>query len=402
MLETSEAKMAAVDGIGSTKEPAENTNQDGFVTPEKQEVTLETADAQPEELEYDSDSDRELDLELNRKLRDGYQFGHLKSVEERKLKARRLAIQSHLYSQLVEDRIKELEKKIQAILNMPEPETLMTDEDILKPLPHDLSIHRMTWKQFSAPVDVPESMIRRVKWFHGLEVDGVSKNVIETLVEDPRKAYQPSWSSENKSALQVDPSSYTPYQLRFRSPMMLKLLERITQQKVMIGPHKHQILLFRPFKLLVAYSDEILSFLKQLENNFDGQESGNSDVQASHSTSDDPRSCSEQDGSYEASQKNTDGSNHNEAQTSHSADLEDDSDSQSTKEDDLIAETETKEALLHMRVLKELLTVDLGRMVELREGIDSGKARMVAFPDLWHVFRHGQEVLTPNQKQRQL
>jgi hypothetical protein len=66
--------------------------------------------------------------------------------------------------------------------------------------------------------------------------------------------------------------------------------------------------------------------------------------------------------------------------------------------DDLNAQTETPEALPHMRLLNELLTNDLGRALKLRQGVETGTARTVFFPDLWHVFRYGQEVRSSGSK----
>lgn len=55
-----------------------------------------------------------------------------------------------------------------------------------------------------------------------------------------------------------------------------------------------------------------------------------------------------------------------------------------------------------MKLLKELLDTDLDRTVQLREGIETGKPKMVAFGDLWHVFRYGQEVRSAGPKHVQL
>ena len=72
------------------------------------------------------------------------------------------------------------------------------------------------------------------------------------------------------------------------------------------------------------------------------------------------------------------------------------------KEDDIDAQTETHEALLHMRLLKQLLTNDLGAALKLRQGVEAGTARKVSFPDLWHVFRYGQEVRSSGSQKTQL
>ena len=136
----------------------------------------------------------------------------------------------------------------------------------MNPLPHHASIKHMSWTAFSATVEVPEFMLARKKWIHGLEVDSVRKNVIEILIEEPQVSNAPSWGNRNEVITEIDPALYVPWRLRIRSPLMLKLLERITEQKVTIGVHKHQLVLMRPFKLLVAYVDKIFSFLQELED----------------------------------------------------------------------------------------------------------------------------------------
>jgi hypothetical protein len=55
-----------------------------------------------------------------------------------------------------------------------------------------------------------------------------------------------------------------------------------------------------------------------------------------------------------------------------------------------------------MKLLKELLDKDLDRTVQLRKGIETGDSKRVAFGDLWHVFRYGQEVRSSRSKQVQL
>jgi len=72
------------------------------------------------------------------------------------------------------------------------------------------------------------------------------------------------------------------------------------------------------------------------------------------------------------------------------------------KEEDLNVQTETHEALLHMRLLKELLTNQLGRTLKLHQGVETGTARKVHFEDLWLVFRYGQEVRSSGSKKTQL
>jgi len=246
----------AAEGIEATAAAAETTNE----VPQ---------DLQLEDMAPDPDSDNENENKLSYDLLGNYLGGAFfrnSTLEQRKGKARRLAIQSSLHTQLVEDRLKELERHVEILLRIP---TLKEDEENQEPLPHRLSIKHMTWPAFSAQVIIPESKIRRVNWLHSPEVDSVQKNVIEVLIEEPQLGRIPNWVSRNDSVPDIDPTMYDPYRIRLRSPLMLKLLERVTKQKVTIGPHRHQLVLLRPFKLLIAYADKFLEFLQVLEDKQD-------------------------------------------------------------------------------------------------------------------------------------
>ena len=65
---------------------------------------------------------------------------------------------------------------------------------------------------------------------------------------------------------------------------------------------------------------------------------------------------------------------------------------------DTTVKTDRLEALEHLRLLVEFLDTDLKSMFDLGEQIDSGQACPIAFGDLWHLYEHGQEVRTPEEK----
>lgn len=234
-----------------------------------------TADAESknnliQELQPDSESDGHSDGSLVHKLSVRYYQSKYESLdnhlEKRMNKATRLAIQSNLYAQLVEDRLKQLEKDVRMILRKPLPKNEEDEisKNVMKPLPHRQVVNHLTWTAWSAPVVVPKALLARPKWKHGLEVDGIPKSVIEILIEEPQVAVR--YFNRNEPSPVIDPSLWVPWRIRFRSKLMLKLLERVTGQRVSIGPHKHQVVLLRPFKLLVAYADKIFSFCQDLED----------------------------------------------------------------------------------------------------------------------------------------
>ena len=227
-----------------------------------------------DELLFDEESDMDDENALSHRLARHYRLMDStwfdNKLEQRKANATRLAIQSNMHTQLIEDRLRALEKMVQTLMKIPAPEEEEDDKDVLQPLEHHLAIDHITWPTYSASVVIPESKYRRGKWLHRPEVDGIRKNVIEILIEEPQ-ARIPHWASRNDSVHNINPSLYNPYSVRLRSPLILKLLERITKQKVMIGPHKHQLVLLRPFKLLIAYADKIFDFLQVLEDKLAGE-----------------------------------------------------------------------------------------------------------------------------------
>jgi hypothetical protein len=276
---------AEVDTQDPTSSPSNDSQEAACKTAEGKDPTgatvlptdLESKDMLIPELEPDPESGNESDgamaIGLERKYRYTKYSWYNNDLEGRKAKATRLAIQSNLHTQLVEDRLKQLEKDVRAILKLPPPKNIDDDEgqiseNVMQPLPHHQAVERLTWAAWSAPVPIPKMMLTRKKWIHGLEIDDIRKNVVEILIEEPQLIVRSfnNWASRNEPAPVIDPSLWVPWRVRFRSPLMLKLLERITEQNVTIGPHKHQLVLLRPFKLLVAYADKIFSFLQELED----------------------------------------------------------------------------------------------------------------------------------------
>ena len=77
------------------------------------------------------------------------------------------------------------------------------------------------------------------------------------------------------------------------------------------------------------------------------------------------------------------------------------SNSETTTEAELpgmkMGETESREALRCLRLLIEVLDTYLKSTLELRREIRLGRARSIAFEDLWHLYDYGQEIRAPSE-----
>lgn len=211
---------------------------------------------------------------------------------ERRSKSRKRLMQSKAYAELVEDRILELEKKVQLLLKLPEEGY---GELSAKPPHNRLEISTMDWVDFGARYEVDRA--EGEMWKHIPEIDSSPRSVIEILQEEPRYDYrlttkrkvnnpgqnttETTKDSQNATSgqrldsdVQQEQSSTsgrktdspTPYRIRIRSPLLLSLIKDITGFSTAIGPHKHILVFFRPFKLLVSAGDDLRKHLKRMEN----------------------------------------------------------------------------------------------------------------------------------------
>ncbi|CAP99246.1 Pc22g19580 [Penicillium rubens Wisconsin 54-1255] len=215
----------------------------------------------------------------------------------------------------------------------------------------------LSWQEYSVVYDVPDS---KGEWKHVPEIDNSPQSVIETLIEEPQpfrgarsftKKQSPGGVAGNKVNLDGKEASLPIFQIRLRSPVLLKVLNEVTDQLPHRGPHEHKVTFVRPLKLLTLFWKELLEHQKKLEQ-IHGDSTAESQVP---STAIGP-----------------------------------------------LKETESPKALEHLRLLNGFMSDHLGRVFKLREDFEKGTARKVAFCDLWHLFRPGTTVRTPATKQIQL
>ena len=208
----------------------------------------------------------------------------LTSLPHRRAKAARRLLQTKAYTELVEDRILELEQKVRTLSNDKTPLIEVdTSPGDITPL---MKYEAMEWSKFNSHGNFDASR-NRATWQHRAELDEVSKPIIEILVEEPRYGFlqadtgrgnpdgaksqlgllggigcEPSSLQQQQQQLVSPPE---PYRIRIRSKRLLKLLKYITGRNVIVGPHEHRLLMIRPFKLLVAFADQLEACAKQAE-----------------------------------------------------------------------------------------------------------------------------------------
>ncbi|KAM6529486.1 hypothetical protein FALCPG4_007622 [Fusarium falciforme] len=204
-------------------------------------------------------------------------------------------------------------------------------------------------------------------WPHRKEMDDEPKHVIEILKEQPRQGQffrvaDISFSAVGNSAVVQNISHNTDaYQIRIRSEILIRTLSELTGCKTKLGPYGHRLLLLRPFKLLISFEKDIRNRLEELEK--------------LHATGNhgDPREEAPSKGSQEPS---------------HAAGP--------------LKETQSVEALKHLRVLCRAINTYLTRPIKLQHSLSHESGPTITFHDLWCLFKPGYEVVGQEMSRMQL
>jgi hypothetical protein len=306
------------------------------------------------------DEKNEAEPRLEDAKTDSWHLRHWNDVttifEHRSLQERIQDVPARLYHEamlhrLFHDRLEALET---AILG---PQKLGSSNSNKSKVPDsEVTTKWLSWQEYSVIYDVPDS---KGEWKHVPEIDNSPQSIIEALIEEPLSRAARSVKTKQSTGLvsgnKVIIDSKEPglpiFQIRLRSPILLKVLDEVTDQLSHRGPHEHKVTFMRPFKLLSLFGKELLEHQKKLEQI-------HSDSTAE--SQDPPTAIGP------------------------------------------LKETESPKALEHLRVLNEFMASHLGRVFKLREEFEKGTALKVAFCDLWHLFRPGTTVRTPAAKQIQL
>ena len=259
--------------------------QAGSIKADKPVAETETKDAAEEKKsdskdgeddQSDADSEENLHEEDDpRGVRVGLEAGGYGKygsnwLDGRRKKAALRLHQSKAYSELIEDRILDLERKVRALRKEKTP---LPDERLTNFPSNKVGIEYQSWAQFSARLRLDTKDI--TTWKHRPEIDPEPKHIIEVLQEAPltnssntAKNHGPS-EAPRSEAVNLKTTGIAavahPHLIRIRSRLLLKVIEEATECNTVVGPHKHRLLLFRPYKLFVKYGRDLRSFLEKLE-----------------------------------------------------------------------------------------------------------------------------------------
>ncbi|KAJ4186619.1 hypothetical protein NW767_012584 [Fusarium falciforme] len=263
----------------------------------------------------------------------------------------------------LEHRLVELEMKVSALQG---DRSLAQDgDDGSGDVPLIPNIKELGWVDFKPQLatywPLPDD------WPHRKEMDDEPKHVIEILKEQPRQGQffrvaDISFSAVGNSAVVQNISHNTDaYQIRIRSEILIRTLSELTDCKTKLGPYGHRLLLLRPFKLLISFEKDIRNRLEELEKLH---------VTGNHG---DPREEAPSKGSQEPS---------------HAAGP--------------LKETQSVEALKHLRVLCRAINTYLTRPIKLQHSLSHESGPTITFHDLWCLFKPGYEVVGQEMSRMQL
>ncbi|KAL8757382.1 MAG: hypothetical protein Q9199_002259 [Rusavskia elegans] len=225
--------------------------------------------------------------------------------------------------------------------------------------------------------------IQWMTWQEYLEDASKATNILEVLIEKPhtnsRRKSLVQQPSEGPQRLFTKPPA-SPYKnierIRIRSFHIINALQVITEQTYMSSS---RLIIHRPFKVLLFYYDQILDYLKELEQNFAentrcplGERCNGyvdlADVSDILQTSCEPKS------EPLVPPKN--------------ASLIDSDDDRCRHEmsEELLAQAE---AITHLRILAKFMQEDMEDIFAKHKVLRSSNAERIAFQDLWHLFMAG-------------
>lgn len=225
--------------------------------------------------------------------------------------------------------------------------------------------------------------IQWMTWQEYLEDASKATNILEVLIEKPhtnsRRKSLVQQPSEGPQRLFTKPPA-SPYKnierIRVRSFHIINALQVITEQTYMSSS---RLIIHRPFKVLLFYYDQILDYLKELEQNF-----------AENTRCPLGQRCN---GYVDLADVTGILQPLREAQTEpmvppNSASLMDSEENRCRHEmsEELLAQAE---AITHLRILAKFMAEDMEDIFAKHKVLRSSNAERIAFQDLWHLFMAG-------------
>ena len=362
------------------EEDAENTKRKARLKERAAEVIAKIIDEESEESDNDPQLEYDTSLITYETLR--------KPLDQRRTKANRRLYQTVLYTTLLEDRLQSLEKDVITLKGVKEEDVSPAKKEITTE--SELKISYLKWAEFE-PKPIKDVFDQ---WVHEQRDRDNYRSVLQVLVEEPvvasRRKFRsrrfgpqfpgafpgPSAASNTVDVQSTvlgstvsghsDSKAPIPVRLRIKSPLLLKILGKCCDY-AFGGVDGVRAVILRPFKPFVLKKLEIETKLQELEEKHGKKEET---AKPSDDKSSDPQ------------QKSSEPENLPVAGPEQ--------------------ETDTYEALEVMRLLDRFIKQDLKPMWDLRQKIEDGTLEQIAFHDLWHLFRLGQHVRTPNSNNLQV
>lgn len=350
-------------------------------------------------------------------------YDHFKKIplQERVKRGQKRARQQMAYTRLMEDRMADLEKRMRKIEKNPE---LAAPVPGLANGPANLilGLKRMSFQEY-LPTDpnpgfktspgVSEDIEHKCRHefpgqlpYHLIDVVVSATHQLERLGKSqstkpaagPPDLAASSLVIQDQDPMTTDGQFVQPDRIRINSTLLLESLHTLTGlafTRAYIGNGfglQDQVIL-RPFKLLVTFEKEIREEITRLENmHMDlGNECKARAPEAAKSGDQNPPSRTITDSLHKLPEPSS---------QDHAVGLEDNKSQHTTinasvdGENEGIPPLKSMRCLEELRVLRELLDKDLKPTFDLRKQIKEGVARSIAFQDLWHLFSHGDEIVS--------
>jgi hypothetical protein len=370
---------AMVNDESSKPRPKETPRDDTVISDEDFGPNMED-----EAIMDDNEDPETLRLEVKDDMMD---YELKPSLAERKKKAPQRVLQIAQYVKLMEDRMVEIEKKLEELSE--QKNTVPTNDSIydtqLSPLPEDgpeslvTTVRKLNWEEFrKAATEKPT-------------------HVLDVLTEKPQTGQKRHKQAAQNSHIDLDPvqdkSASGPVErIRINSSRILHVIEIIAGSD--LRPQIDACVMIRPFKVLLAFEQQYQNHLMALEEQIKkGEESVKESVQESTL----PSSKGLTNGKTSPQEPDptvVPPTFHDWTDTyaSHSRllgelpELGSASKLLEPEEDPVAVRKETAE---HLRCLLNFLNTDLKDDLETHRKLRSGTAKSVAFKDLWHLFYPG-------------
>ena len=337
-------------------------------------------------------------------------------LQERIRKGAKLAVQQMEYVRLMEDRMKDMEKRLRLIENRGvEPESPSTNQ----PAGFIMGIRRMIFPEYlpiqtnagnqdglvlPAVQHIPRHDFPGQLPYHLIDVVVSGMNQPEQLGKDqstkpagaPLDPPAPNPTIPDQNLAVHDLPSVQPERIRINSTLLLEALAKITQTGFALAHISNKSMLqdqviLRPFKLFVTFEREIRDEIDRLEKIHlrEGSETTPEAPETTKNESQNPLSPPTTNANVLHDVPNT-----SREYSDGPADAKSQNATVHSSVGGLQEELESRRCLEELLVVRELLDKDLKPTFDLRKQIKDGSLRSIAFQDLWHLFPIGGEIVS--------